>query len=57
MKLFGFGARVLRMRPGRIRRSLSPTLTQGLPTIKIAHGAEDAFDSIGQNAKRGTRPD
>jgi hypothetical protein len=26
MKLFGFGARVERMRPGRMRKSLSPSL-------------------------------
>jgi hypothetical protein len=30
MKLFGFGARVLRMRPGRTRKSLSPSLIVGL---------------------------
>ncbi|WP_218276498.1 hypothetical protein, partial [Pseudomonas sp. FW305-BF8] len=34
-----------------------PRSRQDLPTVKNEHGAENAFDSIGQNAGRGTRPD
>jgi len=49
MKLLGLGARVLRMRPIRRRKSLSPLVIAGL-------GAENVVATLGDSGRRGTRP-
>ena len=52
----------LRIRPGRIRSTRAPKPKSFINQVlraakKTGHGAENAFDRVRENVRRGTRPD